>query len=278
MSVVDEPALRERIRTISREARLDAVGVAVHDYARDWDFEENAEHWFHAASTFKVAVLLGVFKAAETGILRLDDQLHVRNRFRSIVDGSIYRIDLNRDGDPSCHRRIGRSMKLAELAHAMITRSGNLATNLLLDFVGADFIQSMLASAGVNGLKVVRGVEDQRAFQDGVNNEATARGLIQLFRIIDEGEFFNDLSRQQIRDILLAQEFNSMIPARLPANIKVAHKTGEISNHWHDAGIVLVPDRPAYIVAILTSGSPALDQPQRAVAAISEAIFRAVAT
>jgi beta-lactamase class A len=278
MSVVDEPALRERIRTISRGARLDAVGVAVHDYARDWDFEENAEHWFHAASTFKVAVLLGVFKAAESGILRLDDQLHVRNRFRSIVDGSIYRIDFNRDGDPSCHRRIGRSMKLAELAHAMITRSGNLATNLLLDFVGADFLQSMLASAGVNGLKVVRGVEDQRAFQDGRNNEATARGLIQLFRIIDEGKFLNDLSRRQIRDILLAQEFNSMIPARLPANVKVAHKTGEISNHWHDAGIVIVPDRPAYIVAILTSGSPALDQPQRAVAAISEAIFQAVAT
>jgi len=268
--------LRRRIGAISEEAHLDAVAVAIHDYERDWDFEQNGDRWFHAASTFKVGVLFALFKAAENGVVRLDDQLHVRNRFCSVIDGSIYRIDVDRDGDPACHRRIGRSLKLAELANAMVTRSSNLATNLLLDFLGVDTVQSSLRAAGIDGIKVIRGVEDHRAFQEGVNNETTAHGLVQLFRCVCEGNFFSEFSRQQLRDILLAQEFNSMIPARLPTTVKVAHKTGEISDHWHDAGIVSFPDRKPYVVAILTHGTPTLEQPQRTVAAISEAIFQAV--
>lgn len=278
MTVSRDESLRERIAAIGDEARFDALAVALHDYERDWDFEQNGDGWFHAASTFKVGVLFALFKAAENGMVRLDDQLHVRNRFRSVIDGSIYRIDVERDGDPGCHRRVGRSLKLAELAHAMITRSSNLATNLLLDFLGVEAVQSTLRSAGIHGIKVIRGVEDHRAFQEGVNNQATARGLVQLFRSLCEGSFFSEFSRQQLRDILLAQEFNSMIPARLPSTVKVAHKTGEISDHWHDAGIVSFPDRKPYVLAILTHGPPTLEQPQRAVAAISEAIFQAVVT
>ena len=276
---MDDPhsePLRARIRAIQQEFRLEAIGVAVHDYERGRHFAHDADRWFHAASTFKAAILLGVFNAAEKGTLRLDDQLHVRNRFRSIVDGSIYRIDGDRDGDPTCHRRIGRSMKIAELAHAMITRSSNIATNLLLDFIGVDAIREMLAKAGVHGLKILRGVEDHVAFQQGINNETTAQGLVGLFRLLCEGEFLTEFSRQQVRDILLAQEFKSMIPARLPAYVRVAHKTGEMSTHWHDAGIVNFPDRKPYVVAILTQGPPSTDQPQRAVAGLSEAVFEAM--
>ena len=276
MTASNEESLRERIRAIAEETRLDAVAVAVSDYESGWSFGENAERWFHAASTFKVGILLAVFKAAEQKILRLDDQLHVRNRFRSIIDGSIYRIDVDRDGDALCHRRIGRSMKIAELARVMVTRSSNIATNLLLDFLGVDTVRGTLNAAGVDGIKVVRGVEDHVAFQAGIYNEITAAGLIQLFRVLSEGNFLSEFSRQQIRDILLAQEFNSMIPSRLPGSVRVAHKTGEISDHWHDAGIVNFPDRKPYLVSILTHGAPILDQPQRAVAAISEAVFNAI--
>jgi beta-lactamase class A len=271
-----EGRLRDRIGEIQREFRLEAIGLAVHDYERARHFAHDADRWFHAASTFKAAILLGVFNAAEKGTLRLDDQLHVRNRFRSIIDGSVYRIDGDRDGDPATHRRVGRSLKIAELARAMVTRSSNLATNLLLDFVGVDAIREMLLKAGVHGIRIVRGVEDHVAFQKGINNETTAHGLVQLFRLLCEGEFLSEFSRQQIRDIFLAQEFKSMLPARLPSHVRVAHKTGEISTHWHDAGIVNFPDRKPYIVAILTQGPPSVDQPQRAVAALSEAVFEAV--
>ena len=260
------PAIRERIG-------FSALAVAGHDYETDTSFAENGERLFHAASVIKVALLIALFRAAAKGLLRLDDPLHIRNRFRSIVDGSVYRIERDRDADALCHQRIGRAMKLSELAHAMITRSSNLATNLLLNEIGLRFIHQTLCEAGIKGVHVVRGVEDHLAFDRGLNNEMTADGAVQLLRLLCEGDFFDEFSRQQMRDILLDQEFGSMIPARLPATVKVAHKTGEISTQCHDAGIVFFPHRKPYIVAIFSEGPAQLDNRQRAIAEISEMIF-----
>src|SRR5204862_5194852 len=131
----------------------------VHDEESDREFSSEGDRWFHAASTMKAAVLVTLFKAAESGAVRLEDRLHVRNRFRSIADRSIFNISRDRDADSAVHRRVGRSMKLIELAHPMITRSSNLATNLLLDHLTPATVQETLASAGVEGVKVVRGGE-----------------------------------------------------------------------------------------------------------------------
>lgn len=269
---MNEEPLRHRIDEIARAARLEAVAVAVHDFETGVGFALNADRWFHAASVIKVAVLLGVFKAVEEGPLRLDDPLHVRNRFRSVADGSIYRIDPERDGDSGCHRRTGRTMRIDELARAMIVRSSNLATNLLLDLVGLHYIQRVLTHSGIEGVRVVRGVEDQVAHEQGLNNEMTAAGARQLFRMIQEDGGWSAESRDRMRQILLAQEFNAMIPARLPSDAKVAHKTGEISTHSHDAGIVHPPGRQPYVVAIFTQSAPDIDR-TRVVAEISGEIF-----
>jgi beta-lactamase class A len=74
-------------------------------------------------------------------------------------------------------------------------------------------------------------------------------------------------------DILLAQEFNSMIPALLPDSAQVAHKTGEISTCTHDAGLVLLPGRRPYAVAILTEHPPGLDDTQKLVAKVSRMVY-----
>ena len=273
---MNSDSLLESIRAIQGRSGFEGVGVAVFDYERGESFDADSSRWFHAASVMKLAVLLALFKAAEQGSVRLDDPLHVRNRFRSVADGSPFRLESDRDGDEATHRRLGRTMKLAELAHAMITRSSNLATNLLLDWLTVERVGAVLAESGVEGVKVVRGVEDHVAFQRGLNNEMTPAGAVQMLRLLCEGEFFSEFSRHQMRDILLAQEFNSMIPARLPSRVKVAHKTGEISTHCHDAGIVFFPDRKPYVVAIFTQGPPMLDQRQRSVAEISSTVFEAI--
>ena len=267
-----EQTLHERIHEIGREMNLRAVAVSTHDYERGRSFEIEGDRWFHAASVIKVAVLLALMKNADDNHLRLDDPLHVRNRFVSIVDGSIYRIDRSRDGDPECHRRIGRTMHLSELANAMIVRSSNLATNLLLDLLGVANVRRVLSDAGIEGARLVRGVEDNAAFERGLNNEMTPNGALQLFRIVCEGGFLREDSRNRMREILLAQEFNSMIPAGLPSGLKVAHKTGEISTHSHDVGAVYPPERKPYVVSIFTESDPALDQRAKAVAKISAEI------
>jgi beta-lactamase class A len=234
----------------------------------------DGDRWFHAASVIKVAILLALLKNADDNSLRLDDPLHVRNRFVSIADGSIYRIERNRDGDAECHRRIGRTMHLSELARAMITRSSNLATNLLLDLLGVANVRRVLSDAGIQGVRLIRGVEDNAAFERGLLNEMTPNGARQIFQILGTGSFLREESRDLMREILLAQEFNSMIPAGLPPRCKVAHKTGEISTHSHDAGVVYPPDRKPYVLSVFTESDPALDQRAKAIARITAEVHR----
>jgi beta-lactamase class A len=269
--------LLTRIQEISHKAGFHTVAVAFYDYETSLRFAVRGDRAFHAASTFKAAVLLGVLKAVEAGRARLDDRLQVRNRFLSIVDGSPYRIERSRDADATVHRAIGGSLSIRELAEVMVVRSSNLATNLLLEFIDVEWVRKVLDEAGVRGIEIKRGVEDQLAHDQGINNEVTAEGLVRFYRLIAEDHFLPaDLQAEAVR-ILSAQEFNSMIPAKLPKGTQVAHKTGEISTHCHDAGIVYPAGRRPYVLAILTEHGPEAIRRNRAVADISGAVYRYLA-
>jgi beta-lactamase class A len=270
---MDETALHQGIDELRTTSGSTAIGVHFFDYETERTFSHEGDRWFHAASTMKVAVLVSLFYAAQQKRLRLEDRLHVRNRFRSIADRSIFRVQRDRDADHAVHRRVGRSMKLIELAGPMITRSSNLATNLLLEFLTPDFIRDTLARAGVEEVRVVRGVEDSVAFDQGLNNTTTARGLVSVFRLLREDRLFAETERRAMLDILFGQEFNGMIPSALPDSAQVAHKTGEISTCTHDSGLVLLPGRRPYALAILTEHPPGLDDTQKLVARVSRLVY-----
>ncbi|MDP9005235.1 MAG: class A beta-lactamase-related serine hydrolase, partial [Verrucomicrobiota bacterium] len=232
-----------------------------------------ADRRFHAASTIKVAILLSVARAIDEGRLRLDDTLHVRNRFLSAVDQTPFRVDAESDGHPALHRLIGRTAKISDLAEWMIVSSSNLATNLLLDLITAKRAVQDLCDAGVDGVDLRRGVDDTKAHEKNFNNETTAHGLLELFATL-RGDFLSKTSRDLVITILLQQRFNSMIPAPLPAHASVAHKTGEISTACHDAGIVYLPEREPYILVVLTEVAAETNGRREAIAKISEAVFR----
>ena len=82
--------LKTAIEEITSAQKTAACAVALHDYERVFRFSLEGDRVFHAASTIKVAVLLAVMKAVDEGRLRLSDPLHVRNYFRSAVDGTPY--------------------------------------------------------------------------------------------------------------------------------------------------------------------------------------------
>ena len=253
-----EPAssLRDKLEELEERSRARAVAVAVHDLETGLQFHYRSERWFHAASTIKLAVLLGTFALIHNGKLLPQSRLHVRNRFRSAYDGSAFRVLSERDADSEVQAAVGKTMRVGELARHMIVRSSNLATNLLLDLLGLEHLQRTLDEFHITGIDLRRGVEDELAFEHAINNRVTADGLVQLLRLIaEERAFTPDLSRAML-DILHDQEFRNGIPAGLPAHARVAHKTGEISTIAHDAGIVYLPKRKPYIVAILTEWEP----------------------
>jgi beta-lactamase class A len=57
-------------------------------------------------------------------------------------------------------------------------------------------------------------------------------------------------------DLLKRQRLNSKIPKYLPSEIQIAHKTGELFEASHDAGIVYSPNGD-YIIVILSESDEA---------------------
>ena len=257
------------------EHDLEDLAVAFYDYESSVQYCFNADTWFHAASTMKLAVLLGLFREIARGNLTVDSPVHVRNRFTSIVNREPYQIDVG-DGDTAVYKSIGRNMPVRELAYWMITTSSNLATNVLVEIIGVDTIQRALDELEIGGLRVIRGVEDASAYDAGLNNEVTANGLLRLLRVISEKKAFSKEASEQMLDIMLDQRYKSGIPAGLPGEAKVAHKTGNISTVHHDAGIVYMEDRKPYVLVVLTRFSPEVGR-GKAVAEISREVHSALA-
>ena len=266
-------SLRRQIVSISADAGAEAVAVAFYDYGHRTEWSVESDRWFHAASTIKVPVLLGVYAAIDGGKLQAYSRVHIRNRFLSAANGQPYRVDAGRDANADVHAHTGRTLQIRELARHMIVTSSNLATNLLIDIVGLENIQRTLKELGLDGIELRRGVEDIRAWEQGLNNMVTADGLMRALRVILENKHFSADSRKEMLDILHAQEFRSGIPAGLPEGARVAHKTGEISTVAHDAGIVYLKDRAAYVVVILTEWKPEASGRKETIARMSRVVF-----
>ena len=207
---------------------------------------------FHAASTMKVPVMIELFRQARAGLVRLDEPLTVTNEFASIVDGSPYTLSAGNDSDADIYKRIGQPMTLLQLCEPMITVSSNFATNLLIERLNAELAQRTVKDLGADGMIVRRGVEDNKAFAQGLNNSTTARALMILMERVARLEAVDADASRQMLDILARQQFNNGIPAQLPPATVVAHKTGSITKIHHDAAIVLAP-RP-FVLVVLTRG------------------------
>jgi beta-lactamase class A len=270
-----EVSLYRNVVKIHKEHGLESLGISFYDDETTIQWSYNADHYFHAASTMKLAVLLGVFRQVERGELTLDAPVHVRNRFTSIVNQEPYMLDLSRDADPNVYGHLGKTLTVRELSYWMITLSSNLATNLLVEVIGINTIQLALDELEIDGVRVLRGVEDQRAFEAGLNNEVTANGLLKLLRLIACGRVYSQEACDEMLKIMLDQQYRSGIPAGLPKATRVAHKTGNISTVHHDAGIVFLENRKPYVLVILTQFAAEAGR-GTAVADVSRDIYAAI--
>ena len=234
----------------------------------------NEKDNFHAASTMKTPVLVELFKQAAAGKFSLTDSIEIKNSFRSIVDGSEYALDSADDSEFELYKNIGKKRTLASLAYEMIILSSNLATNLLIDQVKPDSVMTTMKKLGANDIKVLRGVEDNKAYEKGLNNTTTAYDLLLIYeQMANEKLVSTEASKEMIR-ILLDQRFNEIIPALLPKEVKVAHKTGSITGVQHDSGIVILQDGRKYVLVMLSRFDPADEKKViKAMADVSKRVY-----
>jgi beta-lactamase class A len=212
----------------------------------------NANTSFHAASTMKTPVMIELLKQAEAGRYQLTDTVVVKNEFRSIVDSSLYSLNAAEDSDREIYTKIGKGVPIAQLMRDMIIKSSNLATNMLIEIAGAQQVNKTMRGLGANNIQVLRGVEDSKAYEQGLNNSTTAYDLMLIFEKIAKDQVVSPGACQLMREILLDQQFNSILPARLPRDVKVAHKTGNITGVEHDGGIVYMKNGRSYVLILLS--------------------------
>lgn len=253
-----DDALREALQERIDDSSAEIVSIYFHDLNTGDSVIMNGDVRMHAASTMKVPVMIQVFRDASAGWYGLDDSLQVTDTFRSIVDGSPYALSIASDSDSSLYKRLGDMASVRELTELMITVSSNLATNILIQKVGAPRVQHTMRELGADSIEVLRGVEDIKAFEAGMSNTTTARDLGVIMAAIALGDAANDESNQAMLEILRRQRFNDGIPVGLPPEAKVAHKTGLITRINHDAAIVEIADGRRYVLVVLVRG---IDEP-----------------
>ena len=239
---------------IQKKLAIDSTsfGVAFKNLATGETILINEKMPFHAASTMKTPVLIELYRQAAAGSFSLNDSLTIKNEFSSIVDGSLYSLDSTDDSELELYKNLGKKATIADLAYKMIILSSNLATNMLIEKVSADSVMKTMKRLGANDIKVLRGVEDTKAFEKGLNNSTTAFDNLLIFEQLANEKVVSITASQQMMKILLDQKFNEIIPALLPANVKVAHKTGSITGIQHDGGIVILPDGRKYVLVLLS--------------------------
>jgi beta-lactamase class A len=238
----------------------------------------NEHEMFHAASTMKTPVMVEVYRQVGEGRFSLQDSLVLKNEFKSIVDESSFSLDLEDDSERDLYNHLGEKRSIGQLMYDMIIVSSNLATNLIIEKVDARDVTATMRSIGAKDIQVLRGVEDGKAFEKGLNNKTSAHDLMVIFEKIAKEEMVSKEASAEMTRILLDQKFNEIIPALLPKDVKVAHKTGSVTGVRHDSGIVILPDGRKYVLVLLSKEMEDVEAGIKAMAKVSEIIFQRVTT
>lgn len=264
--------LKRRItQDLSTEKGIFAV--AFKDIATGKELLINEKEVFHAASTMKTPVMIEVYRQAAKKKFHLTDSITIKNEFKSIVDATSYSLDSNDDSELELYRHVGEKRTIYQLVYDMIIASSNLATNMIIEKVGAENVTSTMRKYGAKDIQVLRGVEDQKAYDKGLNNTTTAYDLMLIFEKLAKGKAVSKKSSDAMINILLDQKFNTIIPAQLPKDVRVAHKTGFITGIHHDSGVVLLPNGRRYVLVLLSKNVTQEETAIKAMATVSKLIY-----
>lgn len=235
---------------------------------------EDADTPHYAASTMKLPLAVAAHRLHERGVLDLDALVAVRNRFASALDGSGYSLVQADDQDDDTWSHLGAAVPLRALVRHCVTRSGNLATNLVLEQVGAAAVAEVLRDAGCSErTRLPRGIGDARAREAGIDNVVTAADLGRVMCGLAAGSLAGPESSRTVEAVLAAQEHRDRIPAGLPPDTYVANKTGWVDGVDHDVALVRPDGAAPYVLAVCTTTGLDHETSGRLIAEVSRSVW-----
>lgn len=271
-----DPRLADIVEEVRRgDGMVSVVARVVGEESPRVSVDPDSRHY--SASIMKLPVLVAAHRLAERSLLDLDRPILVHDDFESRRPGHRFTMDQGEDSDPATWAALGTQVPLRDLAHRMVTVSGNLATNVVLDEVGTDEVAAVLADAGCSvRTTIVRGIEDYHAREVGIDNLITADDMARLMAALAEGRLAGPDATAACERTLQAQEHRNGIPAGLPDGLVIGNKTGWITGVNHDVALVRALDLPPVGLAVLVSAPGTEEEREAAIARIAAAAWTKV--
>ncbi|MHB8675858.1 MAG: serine hydrolase [Candidatus Acidiferrales bacterium] len=234
------------------------MGIFVKDLTSGQTFAVNADTIFPQASSIKIPLLIELMRQAQAGKINLRDRVDIHRA--GLVGGSGV-LQFFSDG--------GSSVSIHDLAVLMVVLSDNSATNLLIDRVGMNDVNSMLDGLGLRHTRLARKMMDIAAEQAGRENHSTPREMATLVEQLNAGKLL-DAEYTKVTLEILEYPKDSPLRAGVPDTITVAEKPGSLTGAQCDSGVVLLEGRP-YVISVMTTYNRADGNP--AITSVSRRVF-----
>ncbi|WP_379923128.1 serine hydrolase [Erythrobacter sp. R86502] len=263
--------LQQRIAELADPAQ-GRIGVAAIDLATGEQVMVLGDQLFPMASTSKIAVAATFLEMVEQGRYSLTSEFPLMMPVASAKYSSA-----------KAPVRAGQYMPAIDLLEIMITRSSNPATDALLAAVGGPAkVNDWIRRQGISNFSINRDIatlvrddgEHNPAFHIDPRDAATPRAMVDLLAGLYRGDFLSDQSRQVLLGAMSRTVTGKRrIPAHIPLEARVSHKTGSLNNTSSDIGIIECPDGRTIAVAIYVTGQGTKLAREQRIAAIARALY-----
>lgn len=237
-----------------------AMGIAVKDLTSGETFFVNADTVFPQASSIKIPILLELMRQAQAGKLKLEERVELKRSTMTGGSGVLVRF-----GDGTS------ALSLRDLATLMIVLSDNTATNILIDRVGIEKVNTLLREFGLRETKLQRRMMDVEAGRASRENLSTPREMVTLLELLHRGKAL-DAEHTALAIEILKYPKSTSLRRGVPPQVEVANKPGGIPGVACDSGIVLLAGRP-YVISVMTTYGRDEENAGRAITEASRSVF-----
>nr|WP_312576546.1 serine hydrolase [Sedimentibacter sp.] len=242
------------------ETQKGNVAVVVKNLKTNEEIKINENFVFPSASTIKLLIMTELFKRIDEGKLKLEDTIELTEDMKTGGDGILKEL------------KYGHKFTLEEIMTLMIIVSDNMATNILISLLGMNNINAAIQNIGLKGTMLQRKMMDSQAAKEGRENFITANDLSCVLELIYKGKNINKQYSDIMLNVLKRQQVRGRLDLYLPEEVVIAHKTGDLDNLEHDAGIVYLP-KQEYIICVLTNQTDTNKDGREIIGKISKMVY-----
>ncbi|MGB8455173.1 MAG: serine hydrolase [Anaerocolumna sp.] len=268
------------MKEITLEDRINAelagynglMGIYVNDFKGN-KIEINAEEKFETASCIKTFIVGTLFDEIEKGNKSLSDTLTYTKENETPGSGVLKSLDY------------GVELTAKNVATLMIIVSDNIATNMMIDYLGLDTINELIQSQGFLDTKLHNKIDFNKYKQLGTT---TPKDYGRIFEMICKEELINGNASKQMLEIFKKQHYNSTLTKSFPQYfldsedtgeeelIYIASKSGSMNACRNDGGIVSTPYGKYVIVLFNKNFTDPIYYPEHPATVFSSKVSRLI--